>query len=233
MIAMDKYKFKLLIKSLNIPTPNFQIINFKNWKKTPLTDSSNSHIYNNIFLTNKKNLRIKPPIFVKSNSGAFSIGSSIVYDVNELDQALIDAQKVDDLIIIEDLINGIDAHVPILNGQALTPIEKQKLDTIKHNEKLSSFSFKIRSSQYIIPGRFSKSIMSQLIHYSETAYNALGCRGLCRADFRVSQSGKVNMLEMNTQHSIRDKSMAIMSAKASGLSALKLTKKVLTNCWRP
>ena len=49
MIAMDKYKFKLLIKSLNIPTPNFQIINFKNWKKTPLTDSSNSHIYNNIF----------------------------------------------------------------------------------------------------------------------------------------------------------------------------------------
>ncbi|MDP6692110.1 MAG: D-alanine--D-alanine ligase, partial [Alphaproteobacteria bacterium] len=58
-------------------------------------------------------------------------------------------------------------------------------------------------SRHVIPAPIHDEVYAQAMEISERAHQALGCRGVSRADFRYDDTdgepGKLYMLEVNTQ----------------------------------
>lgn len=229
-ISRDKKMSKLVFNSIGIDTPHFQEIHFNLWKShgMPVRETEP---FETIFNSECIYPRVSYPVIIKPKNGSFSLGRGLACDKKTFISCMEKASIFDNNIIIEKYIPGFDAHVPILNGLSLVPIEKRK--QIDKDTELSTYSFKVRNSIFIIPGRFPKTMTEKLCRLAETAYNCLGCRGLCRADFRVTDSGNIYILEINTQHSIREKSMALMSAKASNINPVQLVNSIIESRWMP
>jgi D-alanine-D-alanine ligase len=231
-VMMDKAKFKLLIHSLRIKTPTFQLIDFELWKrKRPRLETyiTETPFYN----PNTTLPKMKLPIFIKANSGGFNIGGSVVSSTSQLEDALEAAGEVDNKILIEEFVEGVDAHVSILNGVPLATIERTTITPNKNEFAASPYNFHVRENYYFVPGRFTKRVSQRLKADTKRVYDKLQLRGLCRGDFRITSSGEVFMLEMNSQHSIRKNRMALMAAAASGLQPITLIEEIIKNRWTP
>jgi D-alanine-D-alanine ligase len=59
------------------------------------------------------------------------------------------------------------------------------------------------------------------------AYNAIGCRGLARADFMVPDDGVPRFLEINTIPGMTATSLSPMSAAAAGVPFAELVERLL------
>lgn len=227
-ITFNKFIFKLLVNSLGINTPPFQIIESKylyNNKKYKRQKLNKEHFYN----INKETPNIKYPVMVKTLTGGFSLGYTKVENENNLHDALIKASKYGNKILLEKFIEGRDAHVPIINGETLEIIETSESqdNCIRKNDQF--YDFQVRDKTYFIPGRFSGEVIAKLKAYTSLAYSELNLNGLCRADYIVSKNDEVFILEINSQHSIRKNRMAINSAKAVGYKEIDLINKILSN----
>jgi D-alanine-D-alanine ligase len=231
-ITMDKAKFKLLIHSLGIKTPAFQVIDFELWKRKkpglePLITETSFYNCNTTFP------KMKLPIFIKANHGGFHIGASMVSSTSQFEEALTRAGEVDTKIVLEEFIEGVDAHVSILNGTPLATIERASITPNKNEFASSPYNFRVKDNYFFVPGRFAKPVNEKLKADTKRAYGKLRLRGLCRADFRVASTGDVFMLEINSQHSIRKNRMGLMAAAASGLEPIALIEEIIENRWTP
>jgi D-alanine-D-alanine ligase len=226
-LTFNKVLFKLIINSLGINTPSFQVIDYEKWRNNKL-EGKTKISSKSFFISDKTFPLIKYPIMVKTISGGFSMGDSKVENENQLKNALKKASKFGNKILLEEFINGRDAHVPIINGETLPIIEtsSKTSDGIRINSQF--FDFNVREKTFFIPGRFNKDVISNLENSTKKAYKELNLNGLCRADFVVSDRNEVFMLEINSQHSIRKNRMAINSARAAGYQVIDLIKKILS-----
>jgi len=231
-LLMDKARLKLFVYDLEIKTPAFQIIDYQLWSKRKsklVSDATLQEFYN----PDRINPKMKLPIYVKGNFGSFNMGGAIISREEQLEDALRTAGEIDNKVILEEYIIGVDAHVPILNGEPMAVIERAT-EVLDEGDFLSSpFNFKVRENHFHIPGRFTRQVTEQMTNITRKVYGELRLRGLCRADFRVSRSGEVFMLEMNSQHSIRKNRMAIMAALAYGLQPIELIEEIIDHRWVP
>ncbi len=102
-LCMDKAKTKLLWQSLELPTPDFEIID----------DSSDlTAVIDRL-----------GPVFVKPVSEGSSVGMSKAYDAGALECALVKAAESGVAVMAEALVEGDEFTVAILRGRALPPIK--------------------------------------------------------------------------------------------------------------
>lgn len=226
-LTFDKFLFKLIVNSLCIKTPSFQIIDFNYWQNKKAYEKAET-INKTFYKTDKMDLNITFPIMVKTIYGGFSSGYTKVENEHYLNEALVKASMFGNKILLEEFIEGRDAHVPIINGETLPIIETSDKsdDCIRKDSQF--FDFKVRERTFFIPGKFNNDVVTNLKENTTKAYKELNLNGLCRADFIVSDKNEVFMLEINSQHSIRKNRMAINSAKAAGYKEIDLIKKILT-----
>ena len=59
------------------------------------------------------------------------------------------------------------------------------------------------------------------------AFNALGCEGYARADFRLNDNNELYCLEVNTLPGMTATSLVPKAAKAVGISFEELIKKII------
>ncbi|NNF06365.1 MAG: D-alanine--D-alanine ligase, partial [Candidatus Eisenbacteria bacterium] len=64
------------------------------------------------------------------------------------------------------------------------------------------------------------------------AYDALGCAGVARVDFRLSPSGELFCLEVNTVPGMTESSLVPMAAKEAGLSYGALVEEIVLRASR-
>ena len=188
-----------------IPTPEFQVV-----KKEQRLNFNNE-----FFKTNKS-------FFVKPNNNGSSFGVSKINRKKNLEQAISEARKYSEDVIIEKAYNHAEYTVGILKGEALTPLE-----IIAEDEKgFYNYEAKYLSKATKKVEVVDEEVKDELKKIALKAFYAHGCQTWGRVDF-VSDGKNLGVLEINTVPGFTEKSLFPLAAKLSGINYQELITDII------
>lgn len=166
------------------------------------------------------------PCVVKPATEGSALGVEIVEDENELDNAIKRAFEIDDLVVIESFIKGIELTVAILGND--DPIALPIIEIVPKGD-FYDFESKYQpgGSEHICPARLSDELTAYIQEQAIKAHKALGCRGVSRSDFIVDESEKPWILETNTIPGMTATSLLPDAARAAGITFPELCTKLI------
>lgn len=161
------------------------------------------------------------PIFVKPSAAGSSIGVSKVSCRSELEKALKLAALEDSKILAERAIVGRELECAVLGNQ-----NNLKISTVGEIATNSDFydynsKYKDNSSKLYIPANISDNISEKIKNIAGKAYKLMGCSGLARVDFFLSDN-EVYLNEINTLPGFTAISMYPKLFEHAGVSAAQL-----------
>lgn len=138
-------------------------------------------------------------LFVKPATAGSSVGVSKVRAAGELEPAIKVALKNSDTVLIEKAITGRELEVAVLG----TPPNHRTsgVGEIIPGEEFYSYDDKYAEdskAQVLSNATLSDDLRQQLQDTAHDAFAILGCKGLARVDFLVSESGEIYVNELNT-----------------------------------
>jgi D-alanine-D-alanine ligase len=167
------------------------------------------------------------PFFVKANRSGSSFGVSKVYTKEDFDQALQNAFAVDDEVIIESFLDGIEVSVGVyqLEDQlyALPPTE-----IVSENDFFDYEAKYLGKSQEITPARIPDHLTTAVQEQSKRIYSILKCKGIARADF-IFHEGTPHFIEINTTPGMSEESIIPQQIKAAGLHLKGVLSDIINN----
>ncbi|MEN8817424.1 MAG: D-alanine--D-alanine ligase [Nonlabens sp.] len=167
------------------------------------------------------------PCFVKANRSGSSFGVSKVYKVKEMDAALDAAFEVDEEIIIESFLNGVEVSVGAYQID-------DKINVLLPTEIVSEndfFDYEAKyegKSQEITPARITPENMLAVQETTRRIYQVLKLKGLARADF-IFHKGIPHFIEVNTNPGMSKESIIPQQIKASGASLQNVLTDIIEN----
>lgn len=137
------------------------------------------------------------PCFVKPNQGGSSFGATIVKETKGLQDAITNAFKEGDEVIVESLIKGNEFTCGMYKTKTKTvifPITEiiSDNDFFDYNAKYN------KQSQEITPARISTALSQRISTLTNAIYDILNCKGIIRADYIISNQEEITLLEVNT-----------------------------------
>ncbi len=208
-LGMDKWRTKLLWRSVGLPIPDFAVL---------AADSDFAAV----------GARLGFPLFVKPANEGSSIGITKVTDVAELPAAYARAAALDEIVLAERAILGGEYTVGIIGEGD----DMQALPIIRIEPATDFYDYEAKylrnDTKYLCPCDLSAEREEQLRAASLEAFRVLGCRGWGRVDFLMDEAGNAYFLEVNTSPGMTDHSLVPMAARAAGLSYEDLVVRVLS-----
>lgn len=202
------------------------------------TVSRKIFVYHNIqvppFFTAKRNekndieikLKTMPfsfPLVVKPCCQGSSIGVSIVKEKEKFRDAVEEAFKFDDEILIEKFIDGREIHVGILDNMPMGAIEiRPKGEFYDYKSK-----YLLGMSDHIFPAPLEEGLYYKVLETGLKAHNAIGCKGYSRVDCLVTRNGDVFTLEVNTLPGMTETSLLPDIARNTGIDFDALVERIL------
>ncbi|WP_419419506.1 D-alanine--D-alanine ligase family protein [Legionella sp. D16C41] len=174
------------------------------------------------------------PLFVKPCSLGSSVGTHKVNNLEELNLAIEDALRYDEMILVEEYIKGREIELAVLeNIKPNSAPEVSLAGEIKvhHADGFYSYTAKYLEShqtELIIPAMLEAGILQQLQSIAADIFTYLKCRGMARVDFFVNEeSGKIYFNEINTLPGFTSISMYPKLWQASGLTYSALLDRLI------
>lgn len=155
------------------------------------------------------------PYVIKPVDEGSSVGVFIVEEGTNLDLSPLKAYG---RLMVEAYVPGRELTVSCFNGVAKVVTELRPL------AGFYDFAAKYTDgkTEHLIPADLPSEITAQCLRDTETAYRALGCRGVARADFRYDASRpegeQLVILEINTQPGMTELSLVPEQAAYLGQS---------------
>jgi D-alanine-D-alanine ligase len=172
--------------------------------------------------------KLKLPIVVKPVSQGSTIGVTIVRRRTQWREALALAHRYDPEAMVESYIPGHEAAVSILGTTAEGPIVLPAIEIVAP-EGFYDFSAKYQKgkTQYLCPAPFPPKVMHHISDLARRTYEALGCEGAARVDFRITSRGRPYVLEINTVPGMTETSLLPMAAAQVGITYDALVERIL------
>ncbi len=164
------------------------------------------------------------PVVVKPVQEGSSVGVAIVKQADQLEAALADAFRYDDLVLVEQYVKGREVQVGILDNQPIGAIE------IVPQKEFYDFEAKYSDgmAEHFFPARLPAELYEKVQQQGLQAHRALGCDGYCRVDFLVTETGECYLLEVNTLPGMTALSLLPeIAQKGAGLSFPALVERIL------
>jgi D-alanine-D-alanine ligase len=192
-IAMDKWVTKLVAEAVGVATAPGTLL-------TAATATAYSWTH---------------PVVVKPVSAGSSHGVSLVREPDQLAPALTAALAMGPRVLVEDLVVGreIDIAVPGRpdGERVVSPALEIVVDGIfDHETKYGG------AADFRIPAQLAEAPAKELADAAVAVFDALGCAGLARVDFFLTESGWV-LNEVNTMPGFTEASQAPKMFAAAGL----------------
>ena len=161
-------------------------------------------------------------IIAKPNSGGSSVGVHFVNNKNELDEALEDIFKIDNEAIIEEVIEGVEISVPIIDGLVYPTlcIEPKAGTYFDYASKYELGG----ADEYVI--EFEENLQNEINEFTKKAFYAVKCEGYARIDFMLKDN-KAYLMEINTLPGMTATSLVPKSLKHLGVSYSELLDKLI------
>jgi len=193
-LGMDKYRSKLLFRSLGLPTPPFELIR----------DEADLI----------KVAALGFPLMVKPALEGSSIGMSRVENADQLRAAWRTAAEYDSHVMAEAWVEGAEYTAAVLGERALPLI---KLET-PHAFYDYDAKYVASDTRYLIPSGLDASQEAGLQDLALAAFDAIGARGWGRVDILMDHAQRPYLIEVNTVPGMTSHSLVPMAAEAVGLS---------------
>jgi len=163
------------------------------------------------------------PVVVKPVSGGSSIGVTIVDTPSQIKNALDEALRFDETILVEQYISGRELNVGILDQAPIGVIE------IVSERRFYDYQAKYEPgmSRHIFPAPLSPDLYRTVMEWGMKAYHALGCSGYSRVDLLLDKEMKPYILEVNTLPGMTETSLLPEMATGIGLSFDQLVMRIL------
>ncbi len=164
------------------------------------------------------------PCVVKPACGGSSIGVTIVNDRADYDAALDAAFTWEDLVVVEQYIDGRELSCGVLEHTALPPIEIAPIEGFYDYKN----KYKAGSAVETCPAKVPENIFKAMQHYAEQASVVLGLDVYSRMDFMYDEkAGKVYCLEANTLPGMTPTSLLPQEAAAVGIDFDQLCEEII------
>jgi D-alanine-D-alanine ligase len=199
-LAMDKAKAKDVMRAAGVSVPQGIVAH--------RMDAASRHL-------------IPPPYVVKPVNEGSSVGVIIVqadrtHPPQELGR---EDWAFGDLVIVEKYVAGRELTCAVMGDRALGVIDIRPAVGAFYDY---DSKYAQGGSVHVLPADLKPNIYQQVQHLALTAHQALGCRGISRADLRYDDtpggSGELVVLEVNTQPGMTATSLVPEIAAHAGYS---------------
>ncbi len=167
------------------------------------------------------------PVFIKPANAGSSVGVSKARNEREFKEAVENAFKFDNKILIEKGIEGREIECAVLGNEFP---KAAVLGEIVPGEEFYSYEDKYSkdsASVVKIPAEIPKSVSEKMRATAVKAYQALNLEGMTRVDFFLKKDGTFMINEVNTIPGFTSISMYPKMWEASGMSFTKLIDELL------
>jgi D-alanine-D-alanine ligase len=197
-LAMDKPKAKHLFRAAGIPVAEDVLADIE--------VAAKSHV-------------MSPPYVVKPRGEGSSVGVIIVEcGANAPPAGILDQRSLyGEQVFLERYVPGRELTCAAMAGQALGVID------IRPAAGFYDYKAKYApgGSIHVLPADVPEGVYERVRQYTVAAHEALGCRGVSRADFRYDDTqgpdGELILLEVNTQPGMTGTSLVPELAQHAGM----------------
>ena len=204
-LAMHKERAKVVMRAAGVSVPEGLVVNRH--------DAAKSH-------------PIAPPYVVKPVSEGSSMGVIIVRDGRSHPPQILasDEWRFGDQVLAEPYIAGRELTCGVMGDKPLGVIEvKAATEWYDYDAKYAP-----GGSIHVLPAELKPNVYQRVQELALTAHQALGCRGVSRADLRYDDTpggtGALVVLEVNTQPGMTQTSLVPDMAAHAGLSFGELVR---------
>jgi D-alanine-D-alanine ligase len=215
-IGMDKYRCAELLASFGMHVP--QTVALRTMDET----SARKEI---------RRAGIALPCIVKPNDAGSSVGVTLIKKQAQLKKALKEAFHESHEVLVQQRVKGREFSCGVLgnSGQkkitVLPPVE-----IVAHGADFFDYQAKYLSkeTEELCPAPLGRSEAKELMCLSELAHRAIGCDGVSRSDFILSdQDKKFYFLEINTLPGMTTASICPKEARAAGMTFEAFVAKIV------
>jgi D-alanine-D-alanine ligase len=162
-------------------------------------------------------------VFVKPSCEGSSIGMTSASSAAALQQAFATASKYGGGVIAEQFIDGPEYTVAIL-GEEVLPSIRLETDNEFYDYDAKYIS---NDTRYHCPSGLTAAEETEIGELALWAFRSLGCAVWGRVDIMRDQTGKFQVLEVNTIPGMTSHSLVPMAARAAGIDIPTLVGRIL------
>ena len=221
-VGMDKVYTKLIFEKANINQAKYIYIRKYNEKYIYIDEEFNEKILELEDIAKITNNKLRFPVFVKPSNSGSSVGINKAHNIEELKNAIVEAGKYDNKILIEEGIVGKEVECAVLGNE---DVISSCVGEIKSADEFYSYDAKYNNenSKTLIPAEISEENSKEIQKLAIKAFKAISGRGLSRVDFFIEdKTQKIYINEINTLPGFTSISMYPKLFEAVGISYEKL-----------
>ena len=172
--------------------------------------------------------RIGFPCFVKPNVGGSSFGVTKVKSTEDVQPAIEKAFKEGDEVMIEAFMQGTEITCGMYKTQTKSVV-LPVTEVVPHNE-FFDFDAKYKGKvDEITPARISNELTERVQKLTSAIYDILGCKGIIRIDYIITEGDVINLLEVNTTPGMTTTSFIPQQVRAAGLEMKDVLTDIIEN----
>jgi D-alanine-D-alanine ligase len=196
-LAMNKPVAKIVMAAAGVPVPEGRVVT--------RSEAAKAHVMARPY--------VLKPTAEGSSVGVFIVTENHAHPPQELTRP---DWPYGEALLAERYVAGLELTCAVMGKEALGVIEIEPATRFYDYEA----KYAPGGSRHILPARISPNIYQQVRNLALAAHQALGCRGVTRADFRFDHrpegSGDLVCLEVNTQPGMTETSLVPELAAHAG-----------------
>lgn len=174
--------------------------------------------------------KIGLPCFVKPASGGSSFGTTKVKTPQALRPAILAALKEGEDVMIEAFIPGTEITCGCYKTKTASHVFP--ITEVVTSNEFFDYDAKYNGQvQEITPARISENLRDRVQQLTSNIYDILGCNGIIRIDYIISEKEKINLLEINTTPGMTTTSFIPQQVRAAGLEMKQVLTDIIENAF--
>ncbi len=203
-VGMDKWVTKLVAEAIGIRVAPGRLV-----RATEIGD-----------------IEFETEVVVKPVSSGSSYGVTLARDACQLDEALRIAARYDDLILIEHVVHGREIDVAVLREAAGSRWAPPPLE-INNGGVFDTATKYNGTAWFTVPADLCSTDRDTLTQAALAMFDALGCSGVARIDFFLTDNGPV-LNEVNTMPGMTAESQVPRMFAAAGVPYAELVARMVS-----
>ena len=168
------------------------------------------------------------PCFIKPNVGGSSFGVTKVKSIEQVQPAIKKAFAEGAEVMIEAFLAGTEITCGIYKTK--TKAQVFPVTEVVSENEFFDFDAKYKGQvQEITPARIDASLTDRVQKLSSAIYDILGCKGIVRIDYIISEGDIINLLEVNTTPGMTTTSFIPQQVAAAGLDIKDVMTDIIEN----
>ncbi len=218
--GMDKQFMKALLAGAGLPVGPHVVIADREWQRDPAACAESV-------------AALGWPVFVKPARGGSSMGISKVHGPDQLAAAVELARESDPKVVVEAAVVGREIECGVLealDGGDPETAPLGEVEVLGGGHEFYDFDAKYLDEEHLrltCPADLPESVAAEIAELAVRSFQALGCEGLARVDFFVTEHGEVLVNEVNTMPGFTPVSMFPLMWATAGVDYPQLVDRLL------